>query len=419
MAEMLPIMIPILVILIMLSAFFSSSETALTASSRVKLKVEQEDGSRAADRALNLIGGYDKTLIALLIGNNIVNILTASLSTVIFTELVGASGVGIATAVVTILVIIFGEVLPKSFANQMPESLLKVASPILLALRFVFWPAIVLLMILRNFSKKLVKKSDEKSNVMTEDELRVIIEEIEDEGVIEEQQSEILQSALQFSGKLAGDITTHRVDIVALPIDADIELYKNTFLQERFTRLPIYEKSIDEIVGVVNQKEFFASYLGSGDVSIATIMQKPIYVPPRMPLLELLRLFEREKTHIAVVVDSFGGTEGIVTHEDVLEELVGEIWDEYDEVLREIQTDADGSMKMSGDTPLHNLYELIDIKIPKGLDDISVAAHILDELGVVPENGQKLTGKTFEFTVLEVADQRILKVEARYVGNDI
>ncbi len=418
MADMLPIMIPILIILILLSAFFSSSETALTASSRIKLKVEKEDGSRAADRALNLISGYDKSLIALLIGNNIVNILTASLSTVIFTELIGAAGVGIATAVVTVIVIIFGEVLPKSFANQMPESLLKLASPVLLALRFVFWPAIVLLMAIRKAAQRLIKNST-KSGAMTEEELRVIIEEIEDEGVIEEQQSDILQSALQFSARLAGDIITHRVDIIALPVDAEIELCKNTFLQERFTRLPIYKNSIDEIIGVVHQKDFFAAFLSASQVSLEHIMQKPLYVPPRMPLPELLRLFEREKTHIAVVVDSFGGTEGIVTHEDVLEELVGEIWDEYDEVLREIKTDSDGGMKMSGDTPLSDLYEFIDLKVPKEIDDISVAAHILEELGIVPENGQKLIGKTFEFTVLEVVDQRILTVEARYLENDI
>ncbi len=416
MSEILPIMIPILVILILLSAFFSSSETALTAASRVKLKVEQEDGIRAAHRALKLIGGYDKTLIALLIGNNIVNILSASLSTVIFTELFGAAGVGYATAIITILVIIFGEVLPKSFANQMPEKLLKIASPILIALRYVFWPVIILLLTLRKLAQKLVRNNDDKSNVLTEDELRVIIEEIEDEGVIEEQQSDILQSALQFSGKLAGDIITHRVDLAALPLDADVELCKNTFLQERFTRIPVYKNSIDEIVGVVNQKDFFAALIGGSEHSLSSIMQKPLYVPPRMPLLELLRLFEREKTHIAVVVDSFGGTEGIVTHEDVLEELVGEIWDEHDEILREINTEPDGSMKMSGDTPLRDLYEFLDLKIPKDIDDISVAGYILDELGIIPENGQKVPGNPFEFTVLEISEQRILTVEARYVA---
>ncbi len=418
MSEMLPVMLPILVILILLSAFFSSSETALTASSRVKLKVENEDGNRAAGRALDLIGGYDKTLIALLIGNNIVNILSASLSTVIFTELFGASGVGIATAVITIVVLIFGEVLPKSLANQVPESLLKAASPILLAMRAVFWPVIVLLMLLRKLASRLIKHDDSKP-AMTEEELRVIIEEIEDEGVIEEQQSDMIQSALQFSGKLAGDIFTHRVDIVALPIDSEIEIFKNTFLQDRFTRLPVYEKSIDEIVGILNQKDFFAALLSGGDVCIKTLMQKPIYIPPRMPLLELLRLFDREKTHIAVVVDSFGGTEGIVTLEDILEELVGEIWDEYDEVLREIHTESDGSMRMTGDTPLLDLYEFIDLKPPKGIGDTSIAGYILDILGIIPENGQKLTDDNFEFTVVEVVDQRIQNVEVRYLQNDI
>ncbi len=419
MSEMLPVMVPILVVLILLSAFFSSSETALTASSRVKLKVEKEDGNRAAGRALDLIGGYDKTLIALLIGNNIVNILSASLSTVIFTELFGASGVGLATVIITVVVLIFGEVLPKSLANQVPESLLKVASPVLIAMRIIFWPVIILLMILRKMASKLVKQDNGKSTTMTEEELRVIIEEIEDEGVIEEQQSDMIQSALQFSGKLAGDIVTHRVDIVALPMDSEIELFKNTFLQDRFTRLPVYEKSIDEIVGVLNQKDFFAALLSGGDVCIETLMQKPIYIPPRMPLLELLRLFDREKTHIAVVVDSFGGTEGIVTLEDILEELVGEIWDEYDEVLREIHTESDGSMRMTGDTPLLDLYEFIDLKPPKGIGDISLAGYILDMLGAIPENGQKIVDDNFEFTVVDIVDQRIQKVEVRYISDDI
>ncbi len=405
--------------MILLSAFFSSSETALTASSRIKLKVEKEDGNKASARAIGLIESYDRSLIALLVGNNIVNTLTASLTTVIFTDLFGMSGVGIATLVVTCVVIVFGEVMPKSFANESPETLLKIASPVLIALRIVFFPIIVVLMALRKLSAMMVRRDGKKSGTMTEEELRVIIEEIEDEGVIEEQQSELLQSALQFSERCAGDIITHRVDIIALPTNADKEEFKNVFLSERFSRLPVYEKSIDEIVGIVNQKDFYSALLGGEDFDVYGMMQKPIYVPPRMPLLELIRLLDREKTHIAVVVDSFGGTEGIVTLEDVLEELVGEIWDEHDEVLREIKTHENGYMTMAGDVPMTELFDLLDIKFPKNMDDVTIAAYLLDRLGFLPEVRHKFTDDNFEYTVLEITDQRIIKVGAVAIATPV
>ncbi len=380
--------------------------------------MEQEDGNRASARAIRLIESYDRTLIALLVGNNIVNTLTASLTTVIFTDLFGMSGVGIATLVVTCVVIVFGEVMPKSFANESPEALLKIASPVLVVLRIVFFPIIVILMALRKLSAMMVRR-DGKKSTMTEEELRVIIEEIEDEGVIEEQQSELLQSALQFSERCAGDIITHRVDIIALPTNADAEEFKNVFLDERFSRLPVYEKSIDEIVGIVNQKDFYSALLGGEHFDVYAMMQKPIYVPPKMPLLELIRLLDKEKTHIAVVVDSFGGTEGIVTLEDVLEELVGEIWDEHDEVLREIKTHKNGYMTMAGDVPLVELFNLCDIKFPKGQDDVTIAAYLLDRLGFLPQQGHEFSDDYFEYTVLEITDQRIIKVGAVVINKEV
>ncbi len=390
----------------------------MTAASRVKLKVENEEHNKAAGRALRLIESYDQTLIALLVGNNIVNNLSASLTTAIFTDLFGLSGVGIATLIVTCVVIVFGEVMPKSFASETPESLLKIASPVLIGLRVIFFPIIIVLMALRKFSSKMVRRGKKKGATMTEDELRVIIEEIEDEGVIEEQQSELLQSALQFSGRTAGDIVTHRVDIIALPVNAEVEEFKQTFLNEHFSRLPVYDKSIDEIVGIVNQKDFYSALLAGDHFSISDMMQKPVYVPPRMPLLELLRLLDKEKTHIAVVVDSFGGTEGIVTLEDVLEELVGEIWDEHDEVLREITLEENGNMSMAGDTPLMELYDMEELKLPKTIADVTIAAYLLDNLGFLPEVGYEYSDEFFTFTVLELIDQRIIKVGAKRLPQD-
>lgn len=394
-----------------LSAFFSGAETALTAASRVRLKVEEEDGDISSHRALRLIEDYDGTLIALLVCNNIVNILAAALTTTLFTDIFGLAGAFIATLLVTGFIIVFGEVMPKSFSNENAEGFLKFAAPVLLATKTVLRPIIALLRIIRSRVAKLFHKNEGSEPTITEDELRVIIEEIEDEGVIEEQQSELLQSALLFSAKTAGDIITHRVDIIALPKSSDVETVKDTFLIQRVSRLPIYETSIDEIVGIINQKDFFGALLSGGDTSMDTLMQKPLYIPPKMSLLNILKLLDAKKKHMAVVVDSFGGTEGILTLEDVLEELVGEIWDEHDEIEREITMDGEAFL-MSGDTKLSELYDEAKLKLPKNYADLTVAGLILSHLGTIPKEGQVVQGKDFNFTITCIAEQRILSIKA-------
>ncbi len=381
------------------------------------MKVEEEDGNAAAARALKLIEDYDGTLVCLLICNNIVNITSASLTTLIFTDLFGPTGVGYATVVVTSLVIVFGEVMPKSFANESAEVFLKISSTFLVPIKIVLKPLIFLIRKLRDGASKLVRGGKEaQKKTMTEQELKVVLDEIEDDGVIEEEHTELMKSALQFSDRDAGDIITHRVDVTAMPINATTEEIKEIFIKEQFSRLPIYRDSIDNIVGILRQKDFFAALLMQEHPNVEELMQKPLYVPPGMSLMQLLRLMDKQKTLMAIVVDSFGGTEGIVTMEDIVEELIGEIWDEYDEVTGSI-LDVSGGYSMSGDTLLSDLYDLVDIKVPKDKQDITGAVFILEQTGEIPEAGRSVEDGYFKYTVTEVADQRIKTIRAELLDN--
>ncbi|MEG2053613.1 MAG: hemolysin family protein, partial [Oscillospiraceae bacterium] len=320
----------IFIVLLCLSALFSASETALTGANRIRLKTQAEGGDKKAKGALKLVESYDNTLSALLIGNNIVNTLMASIATVFCTKLFkGGSGIGIATLVVTVLIIVFGEVIPKSFANTRSEAVCKFTSFPLSIFKTIMTPVVFLL---EKLKKLVIPTNKNPDPSVTEDELKVIIDEIGDEGIIEEDQTELLQSALGFADTTVDEILTPRVDIFALPTDATHEEIVNTFVEQRFSRLPVFDKTIDDIVGVVNQKDYFSKVIMGNIPSLSEVTQNCLYVPPKKKINELMGELQRKRLHLAVVTDPHGGTLGIVTLEDILEELVGEIWDEHDEI---------------------------------------------------------------------------------------
>jgi len=401
----------ILIILLCLSAFFSATETALTGANRIRLKNQAESGDKKAALAMKLIGNYDSALSTLLIANNIVNILASSLTTVFFINLLGANAVGAATAVTTVAVIIFGEVLPKSFANENSEKMIKTASSPIYFLSKLFTPFIAVL----NFMKSLLKKrhSDEDDFVpsFSEEELISIIDEIEDEGVLEETQAELVQSAIEFKEIFAGEILTPRVDITAVAKDDDIERVKELFLRHNFSRMPVFDGSIDNIIGFISQKDLFSQILRNNIFQWNSLVKPCLYVPPKKKIIDIMQILQKEKMHMAVVTDEYGGTLGILTLEDILEELVGEIWDEHDEITQFIRPLDNGSFEVLGELEVTDLYEaVLESHTAPVKDYIALSAYLLEKFSRIPEKGESVYDAYFLYTILEMSEHRIVKV---------
>lgn len=403
------VQIVLLFVLIALSAFFSASETAFSSVNRIRLKNYAASGNRRAAKALHISDHYDRALSAILIGNNIVNIASASIGTVLFTAWFGPSGVGISTIVMTVLVLIFGEILPKTFAKDNAESFSLAVAGVLNLMMKVLAPIIALFVAL----KKLVsKKSGAQSEPsVTEEELKTIIEEIEDEGVLEKQESELVQSALEFDEIQAGEILTPRVDVLAVDITDSIQEIGELFLSTPYSRIPVFEKSIDNIVGVLHQREFFRSMVAGEPFTIADLLQETLHVPPSVKISALLRQMQLNKIQMAVVTDQYGGTLGVVTLEDIIEELVGDIWDESDIVTEAIQRIGENAYAVSGDTNVYDMFETIDCEYHgEEITSNSVSGWFLELLGRIPSKGESIDCAGLRLTVQDVDGKRIKKL---------
>ena len=399
-------------ILLVLSASFSASETALTAANKIRLKNQAEEGDKNAEGALKVISKYDSALSALLISNNIVNILSSSLATALCLELFGSNGVGIATAATTVLIIIFGEVLPKSFANDNSEKLIKLVQKPLQVIILILTPAIKVL----EFLKKVLTGRMKKDNTptVTERELMSIIDEIEGEGVLQQDEAELVQSAIEFNDISAGEILTPRVDICAFDRNRTKQEILNLFLENNFSRMPVFENSIDKIVGFVNQKDFFAAMLQSEDFPIESVMKPCLYVPPRKKIIDIMHTLQKNKMHMAVVTDEYGGTLGILTLEDILEQLVGDIWDEHDEETQFITKIDELNYEVMGEISMNDLYEqILDTKNHNIKGYLTLSGYLMDKLNRIPQNGDAFEDAYIHYTVTKVDDNRIKLVNVR------
>lgn len=409
----------ILIILLCLSAFFSATETALTGANRIRLKNQAEGGDKKAALALKLIGDYDSALSTLLIANNIVNILASSLTTVFFINLLGASAVGAATAVTTVAVIIFGEVLPKSYANENSEDMIKTSSAFLNFLTKLFSPFVAILNFIKSLLKKKSSEEEEFVPSFSEEELISIIDEIEDEGVLEETQAELVQSAIEFKEIFAGEILTPRVDITAVEKGDSLERVKELFLRHNFSRMPVFEDSIDNIIGFISQKDLFSHILKNDIFNWNSLVKPCLYVPPKKKIIDIMQILQKEKMHMAVVTDEYGGTLGILTLEDILEELVGEIWDEHDEITQFIKPLDDGSFEVLGELEVTELYEaILETHTAPVKDYIALSAYLLEKFSKIPEKGESVCDAYFRFTILEVVEHRIIKVKVSLLTED-
>ena len=402
-----------IVILLIISAICSATETAFSSCNRIRLRKLADDGSKSAKNALYICEHFDKALTAILIGNNVVNILSSALATVLFTRYLGSSSVGVATLVMTVLVLIFGEILPKSLAKENSESFSVFMAAPLRAFMFILTPLIWLFSGLTKLVSKLAGKKKTAPSI-TEEELKYIIEEIEDEGVLEEQESDLVRSALEFDEITIDKILVPRVSVQGIELSDSPERVKDLFISTKYSRLPVYEKDLDHIVGVLHQSDFFELYLGKKQKGIADIMKKPIYITETIRISEALRKMQKEKVHMAVVIDQYGGTEGICTLEDIIEELVGEIYDESDGEDTSFVKLRDGRVDISPDLSVTDFLERMGLDEDTIQTDMnSMGGWIMDMLDRMPENGETILCPPFEITVFMEDEQKIRRITVK------
>ncbi len=413
------LMTAVIIVLVMFSAFFSSSETAFSAVSKVRLRNMAENGDKRAEKAIYVSDRYDKALSTILVGNNVVNIAASALSTLLFVSFLGdAVGTIVSTVVLTLVVLVCGEVLPKNFAIENSEKICLSSASILIFLMMIFTPITFLLLKIRDLISAISKKNKdtEKVPTVTEDELKYIVESIEEEGVLEEQESELVQSALDFDEKTAYDILTPRVDMTAFEINDDPEEIRRLIIKERFSRIPVYKDSIDNIVGILHTRDYLEALLRDETPDMNELIQPPYFIYRSKKLSALLADFKHKRLHIAVVTDDYGGTLGIVTMEDLLEQLVGDIWDEDEEVERKFRKISDNKYEISGDMNIDDMLELID-KDDRYIDSDSKSAGgwVIEQLGDIPDREAHFDYKELSVTVKDVEDQRVRSMIIEYI----
>ena len=403
--------IPILIILVAMSAFFSGTETAYTSFNKNRMKTLAQDGNKRAKSVLDIEERYEKFLSTILVGNNIVNITATTISGIMFANFMqdkAELAPTVSTIVMTVVVLLFGEITPKTLAKDFAEKyamstcgIVKFVMVILTPLTFIF-----------SLWKKLlgVIFKVEENDTVTEDEIITMVEEAEEDGEIDEHESELIKSAIEFNDLEVDAILTPRVDIVAISSETPIEEILDTYRTSGFSRLPVYEETIDNIVGVMHEKDF-NKMLHDGGNDINEIVHGVICITGGMKISKLLREFQAAKTHMAVVVDEYGGTAGLVTMEDVLEGLVGEIWDEHDEVIENIKQIDDVTYIINASCALNDIADICVFSDEELEANATVNGFVLDNLNKVPEVGDVFDYENFTFEVIKVDGRRAEEIK--------
>jgi putative hemolysin len=395
----------------MLSAFFSSAETAFSSLNRIRLKNYVDEKRRGSKNALYVTENFDKSLSTILVGNNIVNIAASAIATTLATKLFGGTeGIIVSTFVMTILILIFGEILPKSLAKENAESFSLRISGILVFLIKILTPVTYFFVAIKNSVTKLFKHKDNEPSV-TEEEIRTMVEISEEEGVIDKEEKELITRTLEFNDILVAEVLKPRIDMIAVEVNQPIEEIRDLFLEERYSRIPVYEDNIDNVIGILSDKQFFSHLVQNREINIRKLVRKPIFVVESMKISTLLPELQKNKSHMAIVVDEFGGTSGLITLEDILEEIVGDIWDEHDETIKNVVELSPDLYEFNAQMPLDDFMEMMHLEE----DDDNSGYHtlggwIFEKFERIPKTGEKLQYKHLTITIKEVENRRINKV---------
>lgn len=397
----------IIILLILVSSFCSCAETAFSCASTIRLKRWADEGNKKAKRALKIAEDFDKTLTAILILNNIVNLGCSALATVLCIELFGDYGAAVATGGTTLLVLTFGEIIPKCFGKEKADRIAVAFALPLKIIIIILIPFIHLFIYVKRFALFVFRiKSDE--SVVTEDELKYIVESIEEQGVLEQQESEMVRSVLDFDETSVEEILTPRVDVAGIDIDSTPEEILSIIKTQRYSRIPVYEESIDNIVGILHTWDYLEAIASGKKPVLKNLITPPYFIFKTQNLSSVLSEFRRKKLHIAIVTDEYGGTLGIVTMEDLLEEIVGEIWDEDEEIENDCQKLYENCYRVSGDMELSELFRLFDIRVTdEETDSNTVGGFIFESLGAIAKSGDSFFYRGLKITVESVTDRRV------------
>ncbi len=405
----------IIVVCLICSAFFSSSEIAYASANEIRLKrAAEEKGSTASKLAYKIYNNYESALATILIGNNLVNIASESVATVIVIGLLGSDQAWIATIAMTVIVLICGEIIPKVVVKTMPETFSTLFAIPLYTLMIITKPIVIIVDGLIKLLSHLWKRGVDTSPTVTEDELETIIDTVEDEGIIDEEKCDLIQSAFDFDDVQAYEIITPRVDMTAIDADSDRAEMLEVILESIHTRIPVYKDTVDNIIGILHVNLVMRELTENPDADILGSLMEPVFVHKTMPLDDVLTLMREKRSHMVVVTDEYGGVMGILTMEDVLEQLVGDIWDENDEIEPEVVELSDGTLEIDGDMRIEDFFDEVDFDDRDFDDDnATVGGFVVEQLGRYAEPGDEVDYENLSFTVLETDNRRIekLKVE--------
>ena len=398
-----------LILLLLFSAFFSASEIAFSSSSLVRIKNMAEENVRGSRKALYIAEHFDRALSTVLVGNNFVNILSTTLCAYLFFNLFKDPVVYniMTTFVMTIIILIFGEILPKAIAKNDPEKSCIILAPIL----YIVMKVLFIFCLPFNLLQKLMKKGakTEPHPTVTSDELETIVEKMEDEGVIDEQNADIIYGALKFNDVSVKDVMTPRVDVVCINVHSSIDEIKKTFLKTQFSRIPVYEKSKDNILGILNQKNFFSAIIGKNEIDLHKMLSPALYVTKTTKINDVMKLMQKEQKHMAIVSDEYGGTSGIITMEDCFEEVFGEVYDEYDDIVNTISKVEENKYRVNAELSVEELFDYLQIeKMPKDKFS-SIASFLCNISGKIPQQDIVITYKTIDETIDE--DSKFVKTQ--------
>ena len=403
-----------ILVLILFSGFFSSTETAYSCANRIKLRTLASSGNKRAKKVLDLAEtNYDRFISSVLIGNNIVNLSASTLATLFFATLIASESVAavVSTASVTIAVLIFGEITPKFIAKTYPEKLAMAFYPLIKLFYYIFFPLNLIFSGWKWILSKVFRLKN--TEIVTEEEILTVIEEAEEDGTIRQEETKLIRSVIEFDDLEVGDILVPRVNVVAVEVSDSMEEIRKVFKREGYSRIPVYKDSIDTIIGTIHQKDFFEAFLAKKN-GIDGILQNAFYTTEHVKISNLLRQLQKNKVHIAVVLDEYGGTLGIVTLEDILEELVGEIWDEHDEETNYQKQISDDTYVFDGKTPVDDFFEFFEMKDEsEKFDANTLSGWIIELLGEIPRVGTKLEHLNLEIEVQKATVKRILTVKVK------
>lgn len=397
-----------------LSAFFSATETAFSSLSKIKLKTYGEKSDPRSKMVAALGENFEKLISTILVGNNIVNIAAATLGTMLFSKVFqnneSLAGI-VSTAVVTVFILLFCEVMPKTIAKKNPESVAFGTAPIVIILFYLLYPINYFIGLWQKLINKIFKKVEK--NLITDEELITYVDEAEEEGGIDSFEGDLIRSAIEFDDLTVRDALTARVEIEAIDIKTPMDKILEKFIETGYSRMPVYKDNIDDIIGILNEKDFYKAYL-SGAKNIKNVVNKNlIMVPLTTKISELLRRLQKGKMHMAVVIGEFGGTSGIITLEDIVEELVGEIWDEHDEVIEPVSQISDDVWEVQGEMDLDEFFDRFDQDIEEEFDAVTVSGFVTLQLERVPQVNDVVKFSNLEFKVTKTEFNRVSKVQVK------